>query len=160
MRKVIVNSTPIIALCKAGALNLFKELYGDVTIPQAVYDEVSRKNDAVRKTLLASPWIHRERVRDDSARRMYKAKLHDGEVEVMMLAQEHGPDHLVVIDDNAARRAAEYLGLRLTGTVGVLVRAKELGLIDAVMPIVRKMEANGIYLSDGLKDRVRRLANE
>lgn len=160
MRKVIVNSTPIIALCKAGLLPLLRELYGEVTIPQAVRDEVTRKNDAVRRLLLENPWIHTERVKNDAARRMYKAKLHDGEVEVMMLAQEHGTDHLVIIDDNAARKTAEYLGLRLTGTVGVLIRAKQLGFVDSVMPTVDKMEANGIYLSEGLKRRVRRLAGE
>ena len=88
MRKVIVNSTPIIAPCRAGLLPLLRELYGEVTIPQAVRDEVTRKNDAVR-LLLENPWIHTERVKNDAAKRMYKAKLHDGEVEVMMLAQEH-----------------------------------------------------------------------
>ena len=160
MRKVIVNSTPIIALSKVGLLQLLREMYGEVTIPQAVYDEVTRKNDVAKKEIINSPWIHRERVADNSARRMYMAKLHDGEVEVMMLAQEHGPDHLVVIDDNAARKTAEYLGLRLTGTVGVIIRAKELGLVDSVMSIVRKMESSGIYFSDGLMDRVRRLAGE
>jgi len=160
MRKVIVNSTPIIALCKADLLPLLRELYGEVTIPQAVYDEVTRKNDVVRKLLLESHWIHTERVKNDAARRMYKAKLHDGEVEVMMLAQEHGADHLVIIDDNAARKTAEYLGLRLTGTVGVLIRAKQLGLVNSVTPTIHKMEESEIYLSDRLKERVRRLAGE
>lgn len=160
MRKVIVNSTPIIALCKAGVLQLLHELYGEVTIPRAVFDEVTRKNDVVKKAVLENPWIHIERVRDSSARRMYKTKLHDGEVEVMMLAQEHGPDHLVVIDDNAPCKTAEYLGLRLTGTVGVLIRAKQLGLVDSVMAIVRKMESSGIFLSEELKEMVRRIAEE
>lgn len=42
---------------------------------------------------------------------MYRAKLHDGEVEVMILAQEHEGEHLVVIDDGPARKTAEFLGL-------------------------------------------------
>ena len=46
---------------------------------------------------------------------MYKAKLHDGEVEVMILAQEHDEEHLVIIDDGAARKTAEFLGLNVTG---------------------------------------------
>lgn len=87
MRKVIVNCTPIIAPCRAGLLPLLRELYGEVTIPQAVRDEVTRKNDAVRRLHLENPWIHTERVKNDAARRMYKAKLHDGEVEVMMLGR-------------------------------------------------------------------------
>lgn len=66
----------------------------------------------------------------------------------------------MIIDDNTARKTAEYLGLRLTGTVGVLIRAKQLGFVDSVMPTVDKLEASGIYLSEGLKRRVRRLAGE
>ena len=52
MRKVIVNSTPIIALSKAGRLHLLKELYGQISIPTAVKEEVTRKNDSVKAELL------------------------------------------------------------------------------------------------------------
>ena len=81
---------------------------------------------------------------------MYKAKLHDGEVEVIILAQEIKAD-LVIIDDNAARKTAVYLGLPLTGTIGVLLRAKTEGLISKVMPIVDSMEQNGLYMASSLK---------
>jgi len=91
---------------------------------------------------------------------MYKAKLHDGEVEVMILAQEYEGDHLVIIDDGPARRTADYLGLTLTGTIGVLIKAKEKGLINAVMPFIAKMEKQGIFFSDELKARVKRVAGE
>lgn len=46
MRKVIVNSTPLIALCNANLLFILKELYGNITIPQAVFDEVTAKPDS------------------------------------------------------------------------------------------------------------------
>ena len=160
MRKVIINSTPLIALCKVKKLGLLHDLYGEVTIPDAVFHEVSRKNDRVKKEIEESPWIHIESVTDQSHKRMYKAKLHDGEVEVMILAQEHAGDHLVVIDDYAARKTAEFLGLNLTGTIGVLIKAKQLGLLTEVMPIIRDLELNGIYFSDALKDRCRRIAEE
>lgn len=90
---------------------------------------------------------------------MYKAKLHDGEVEVMILAQEIKAD-LVIIDDNAARKTAVYLGLPLTGTVGVLLRAKAEGLVPKVMPIVDNMEQNGLYYGPQLKEWVRNQAKE
>lgn len=90
---------------------------------------------------------------------MYSAKLHDGEVEVMLLAKEICAD-AVIIDDGAARKTAEFLSLPLTGTLGVMIKAKRLGLIDAVMPIVREMEQNGIYYSAQLKDMIRKLAGE
>ena len=160
MRKVIVNSTPIISLSKAGCLYLLKDLYGQVSIPTAVKEEVTRKNDSVKAELESSDWIHVEPVADSASKSMYKAKLHDGEVEVMILAQEHEGDHLVIIDDGPARRTADYLGLTLTGTIGVLIKAKGKGLINAVMPVIAKMEKQGIYFSDELKARVKRVAGE
>ena len=160
MRKVIINSTPIIALCKVDRLEILHKLYGEVTIPQAVFREVTEKNDVVRQRISSCQWIHVESVKDTSSRKMYKAKLHDGEVEVMILAQECEGEHLVIIDDSAARRTADYLGLTLTGTMGVLIKAKQLGFLDSVMSVVAQMEAHQIYLSDDLKAQVCRLAGE
>lgn len=137
MRKVIVNSTPLIALCKINRLELLKELYGEITIPEAVFLEVTAKNDAVKRKLLESgAWIHVQTISDNSDKRMYKAKLHDGEVEVMILAQEIKAD-LVIIDDNAARKTALYLGLPLTGTIGVLLRARKPALFRKSCPLWR-----------------------
>ena len=160
MRKVVVNSTPLIALCKVNRLELLKDLYGEITIPEAVFQEITAKNDAVKRKVLANgAWIHIQAVSDTSDRRMYKAKLHDGEVEVMILAQEIHAD-LVIIDDNAARKTAVYLGLPLTGTVGVLLRAKERGFIPQVMPVVESMEQNGIFYGPQLKAWVRNQSGE
>ena len=160
MRKIIVNSTPLIALSKAGHLDVLKELYGEITIPEAVFREVADKNDEVKSKVSNSSWIHVEHIQETKSRRMYKAKLHDGEVEVMILAQESEMDHLVIIDDSAARKTAEFLGLTLTGTLGVLVKAKQRDILPAVMPIIRRMEEKGIFFSEGLKERIRRLAGE
>lgn len=66
----------------------------------------------------AGSWICVESIRDDTEKKMYKAKLHAGEVEVMILAQEQKAD-LVIIDDNAAKKTAKYLGLTVTGTLGI-----------------------------------------
>ena len=160
MRKVIVNSTPLIALCKVNQLELLRELYTEITIPEAVFQEVTAKNDSVKRKILENgAWIHVQSVSDTIDRRMYKAKLHDGEVEVMILAQEIKAD-LVIIDDNAARKTAIYLGLPLTGTVGVLLRAKAEGLVPKVMPIVDSMEQNGLYYGSVLKEWVRSQAKE
>lgn len=160
MRKVIVNSTPLIALCKVNQLELLRELYTEITIPEAVFQEVTAKNDSVKRKILENgAWIHVQSVSDTIDRRMYKAKLHDGEVEVMILAQEIKAD-LVITDDNAARKTAIYLSLPLTGTVGVLLRAKAEGLVPKVMPIVDSMEQNGLYYGSVLKEWVRSQAKE
>ena len=54
---------------------------------------------------------------------MFSARLHAGEIEVLTLAQECGAD-LLIIDDNAAKKTAKYLGFTVTGTMGVLLKAK------------------------------------
>jgi len=56
----------------------------------------------------------------------------------MILAQEQGAD-LVIIDDNAAKKTAKYLGLPVTGTLGVLVKAKHLGIVEEVRPLLSEM---------------------
>ena len=160
MRKIIVNSTPLIALAKANKLEILKEMYEHIIIPEAVYREVTEKDDvAAQRIEAAREWIEVRKVDSNLDRRMYRAKLHEGEVEVMLLAQEIGAD-AVVIDDGAARRTAEYLGLPLTGTLGVMIKAKQRGLLEAVMPVVQQMEQNGIFFSKELKEKIRKLSNE
>ena len=101
MRKVIVNSTPIIGLANIGKLDLLRLVYQKITIPQAVFDELI--SPSVRQQVLKNrDWIQVEHIQDASQKQMYRAKLHAGEVEVMILAQEKKAD-LVLLDDNAAR---------------------------------------------------------
>ena len=77
MRRVIVNSTPLIALCNAGLLKLLKEIYGTITIPRAVFDEVTAKQDSACTQIKDNlDWITVEEIKDIADRKMYKAKLH------------------------------------------------------------------------------------
>ena len=82
MRKVIVNSTPLIALCHVNLLPVLKQLYGEITIPKAVYDEISVKEDSVCKKAVdkSLDWIHVQQIQNNMAKTMFKSQLHDGEV--------------------------------------------------------------------------------
>lgn len=86
MRKVIVNTTPLIALCHVGQLELLKKIYGEIMIPQAVYRELSEKKESICKEQVdnALNWIHVEKIENQMAKSMFKTQLHDGEVEVMI----------------------------------------------------------------------------
>ena len=79
----------------------------------------------------------------------YKTQLHDGEVEVMILAKEKKAD-LIIVDDNNAKKHAKYLGLPVTGTIGVLIKAKNLGIVSALKPLLERMLENHIYMSSAL----------
>ncbi len=160
MRKVIVNSTPLIVLCGIRRLDILRELYEEIFIPSAVFREVTVKNDsACVQIRSAGAWIRVEEIKDHSEKKMYKAKLHDGEVEVMILAQEQKAD-LVILDDNAAKKTAKYLGLPVTGTLGVLVKAKRLGIIEEVRPLLSDMRENGFYISSTIERIVLEQAGE
>lgn len=149
MRRVIVNSTPLIVLSHIGKLDLLRQLYGEIVIPQAVYDEVTQKKDIARTALESSmSWIKVISIKDTDKYTMYKAKLHAGEVETMILAQEEPKADLVIIDDNTAKKTAKFLGLSVTGTIGILLKSKRSGYIDAVAPLFEKMRANGFYVSE------------
>lgn len=151
MRKVIVNTTPLIALCHVGMLGILKDIYGEILIPQAVYQELSKKKESIfKKQVDASlDWIHVERIENQMAKSMFKTQLHDGEVEVMILAKEKNAD-IVIIDDANAKKHAKYLKLPVTGTLGVLIKAKQEGYISELKPIIQEMISKNIYISENL----------
>ena len=156
MRKVILNSTPIIALRAIGHMDILRRLYGTVIIPAAVLREVTAKDS---HALDEYPWIIMKTIRNVAARDVFTTALHDGEVEVMLLAKEVGAD-LIVMDDNLARRHAKYLGLRVTGTIGVLLRAKREGIVDMIEPILDCLIANSFFISGSVRHEILRLAGE
>lgn len=161
MRKVIVNTTPLIALCHVGQLNLLKKMYGEIMIPHAVYRELSEKQESVcKKQVDASlDWIHVEEIENQMAKSMFKTQLHDGEVEVMILAKERDAD-IVIIDDANAKKHAKYLKLPVTGTLGVLIKAKKQGYISELKPIIQEMVNKNIYISEKLMQLCLEMVNE
>lgn len=161
MRRVIVNSTPLIVLCNVGKLDILRQLYTEISIPEAVFRAVTEKEDSACQLVKASlDWIHVEKIEDYAEKKMYRAKLHDGEVEVMILAQEKRNADLVIIDDNAAKKTAKYLGLSVTGTLGVLLKAKKKGIITEICPALDEMKRNGFYISESLEKLILEQAEE
>lgn len=151
MRKVVVNTTPLIALSHVDQLDVLKRLYGEIIIPEAVYRELSIKTESICKKAVDNSleWIRIKSIHNEMAKAMYKTQLHDGEVEVMILSKEIAAD-VVIIDDANAKKHAKYLGLPVTGTLGVLTKAKREGYINELKPIFSQMVEKGIYISQSL----------
>lgn len=151
MRRVVVNTTPLIALSHVGQLDILKKLYGEIIIPQAVYKELSVKEESICKKMVNSSldWIRIDNIQNQMAKSMYKTQLHEGEVEVMILSKEIQAD-VVIIDDANAKKHAKYLELLVTGTLGILIKAKQKGYVDELKPILHQMVQNGIYISQKL----------
>ena len=161
MPRIIVNSTPLIVLSNINHLDILQKLYSDIYIPQAVYDEVTAKNDSACQQIKNNLyWIHICNIQDQTKKRMYQAKLHDGEVEVMILAQENQNNDTVIIDDNAAKKTAKFLGLNVTGTLGVILKAKKNNIISNVSSIMNQLIQNGFYITQDVYNFVKTEAGE
>ena len=159
-RLVVVNTTPIIALVLANQLPLLRRLYTAVTIPPAVQAEIRTGGPSgigVRE-LEAADWI-RVVPLQDPRRADLLTDLDRGEAEVLALAQEIYAG-LVIVDERLARRHAKRLGLPLTGTLGLLLRAKQAQLISEVKPLIIAMRTGGIWLSDALVEEALTIARE
>jgi len=159
-RLVVVNTTPIIALSLIGKLDLLRALYGQVVAPPSVEAEVlAGGRDGIGSSELQEASWFRIAALQDPRRAALLADLDRGEAEVLALALELNAD-LVILDERLARQHAKRLGLRLTGTLGVLLKAKQLGLVDAIAPLVDELRIGGIRLSDAVIAIVLELAGE
>ena len=157
MRRVIANTTPLIALANIDRLELLHELYGTIIVPQAVVDEII--SEPAKQRVRSATWIKVEAIQDTSQKDIFRARLHAGEVEVMILAREQNAD-LVIMDDNAAKKTAKFLGLNVTGTLGILLKAKKEGYLEMVEPIMNELIIDGLFISDTVKGYVLKEAGE
>jgi len=156
---VVLNNTPLVALWAIGRLDLLRGLFGEVLIPRAVEAEFLAIDRSLRARALAeAPWV-RSVTLANPRRALAYGGLDRGEAEVLALAEESDA-RLVVIDERKARRYAERLDLPLTGTLGVLLAAKEAGLIESVALWTDKIREAGLYLRADLVARVLELAGE
>src|SRR5262245_55211364 len=143
MPDVISNTTPFQYLQQIGCLDFLSQLYQQVIVPQAVVDELRQgelKGIDV-PALNALAWVRVEVVAPVDLQRVAQS-LDSGERETIALALGK-TDPLLILDDAAARTYANALGLRFTGALGVLVKAKQSGLITAVRPCLDQLNKAG-----------------
>ncbi len=158
---VVSNSGPLITLATIGKLSLLEALFGELCVPQAVYDEVVAQGSGEPGSaeISAASWIRVHQVQDDLAVHLLQESLGAGESEALVLAQELHAKY-VLIDDALARRKAEHIGLRLTGTLGLFLMAKKAGLISAVKSILDELRQTDFRMSDRVYQDVLSKAGE
>jgi len=156
----IVNTSPIFYLHRLGLLDILNKLYGNITIPEAVKNELEKGhlNGEDVPQLENYPWIEILRVNMPEYLNLI-VDLGPGESEVLAIATNH-PLALVILDDRLGRRIAETLGFRLTGTAGVLLRAKEKGIIPTLEPVIEKLLGLDFRLKPDLVKTILELARE
>lgn len=136
----VCNSSCLIVLDAIGRLDLLQQLLGTITIPAAVVIE------------FGSPlpgWISVEPVRNSATVKSLELQLGPGESEAIALAGELSADR-IILDDKKARRIARQLNLPVTGTVALLIQAKQRGLIDNLSEVLNELTSVGFFLSDSL----------
>ena len=156
---VVANNTPLAALWAIGRLDLLQDLFGKILIPQEVANEFLAVDQFARKKDLdTAPWIQVDQVRD-RRRVVAYANLDLGEAEVLALGEEKCA-RLLVLDEVKGRRFARRMGVPIIGTLGVVLLAKEEGLLESVAPVIEQLQDAGFYLAPDLVSRALELADE
>jgi len=131
-----------------------------VVVPRTVSEEIRRRGpqDPTAQILKTTTWL-REVDPVQPSSRVLTWRLGPGETSVLSWALAY-PGSIAIVDDLAARRCAEVLGIPLLGTLGVVLKAKRKGLLPAARPAVEKLLAAGMYLSPKILDRALALVGE
>jgi hypothetical protein len=161
---VASNTSPISNLAVIGRLSLLRSQFREIWIPGAVQSELHQLSDpAALKEIqqaLQAGWIKPQALREDHVARLLAAALDPGEAEAIALALEL-PADLILLDERDGRSAAERVGLRVTGVLGVLLRAKDDGQIQLIKPEIVALRAQArFFLSARLQEKVLALAGE
>ena len=128
-------------------------------IPQEGFNEIEAgKHKKYYLNFLTFEWIKIEQIQDRKSI-AYFLDLDKGEAEAIVLATESEAD-LILLDESPGRFHAKHAGLRVTGTIGILVKAKKQGLISELKPLILELKDNGVWLSESLIERILELANE
>ncbi len=154
MQTVISNSSPIIHLAKIGRLDLLKQFFGTITVPQMVWKECTSPGASRPEieSILSADWIKVVKIND----RIVTLLRHDidhGEAEAIALSLERKAS-LILLDDSEAREKARLYHLPITGTVGLLLRAYREGLLNSLTDTLDELEASGFRLGTKLKERL------
>ena len=160
MPNVICNTSPLQYLHQADVLELLPTLVGQVYVPEAVVTELEegRRRNVRLPNLEELSWLTVRPVRDRTLLPMV-THLGDGEKEVLALGLET-QDALLLLDDRDARRYARSLELDISGTLGILLWAKERGILDAVQPVLDRLQALRFRLNARTRQMVLKHAGE
>lgn len=153
---VISDTSPISNLIQIGMLDLLRQLFGKIVIPTTVDLEV-RKLESFSIEISAytsADWIEIVSPKATAKVQMFMTTLDKGESEAIVIALEQNADYLL-IDERRGTKAAISEGLHTVGLVGVLIKAKELGVLSAIKPVLSNLEDTaGFWIGEKLKNKV------
>jgi predicted nucleic acid-binding protein len=155
---LIADSSALIALAHCDCLEILEKLFGEIKVPEAVYKEViyesKPESEKLKKFLFQK--VEKINIQDYL---ILEGLLGSGEMEAMALYKKLNADWLL-IDDEKARKAARFNKIKVIGSLGVLLLAKEKNLIQKIRPYVDQIQDSNIYYSEKILQEVFILANE
>lgn len=153
MLKVVSNTTPIISLLKLNKLHILRDVYKEIFIPAAVYQEIENGKDKEFYCDLSTvEWVNIASITNKQATK-YFLDLDQGEAEAIVLASELNAD-LIILDEKIGRFHAKNAELNLTGTIGVLIKAKKLGLIHEIGPLLHELTSKNVWIDPKLITKI------
>jgi predicted nucleic acid-binding protein len=145
---VIADTSCLILLEKIGELDLLRLIFGRVTIT----NEIAREFGSDLADWFTVRWVKNANLQHDF-------DLDPGETSAIALALELD-SVLVILDDYKARKVAQRMGLEISGTLGVVLKAKRLNIIDSVRPLLEKIQLTNFRYSQKVFDQILSLAGE
>jgi predicted nucleic acid-binding protein len=151
MPKIIISDTStLIIFQKIDEFDLLKKAYGNlITTPEVVEEYGDVLPD----------WIEIKEVGDQKYQDFLETQVDYGEASAIALASEFD-DVLLLLDDLKARKLARQLNFKITGTLGIIQKAKQLSLIDRVKPLIDKLLLTDFRISDNIIEEVLRINKE
>ena len=154
--QVVINASPLILLCNSDFAALLPQMFTDIVVPEAVWQEIvaSPHQDRAARLLPELHWL--QKVAVTNAEPIVRWDLGAGETAVLSFALQQRA-YTPILDDLAAKKCAKSCGIQPIGTGAILILAKERGLIGSVAQALCKLRNAGLWISDAmfrlLKDR-------
>jgi uncharacterized protein len=159
MLKVVSNTTPLISLLKLDRLEILRKIYSEICIPSAVYNEIEAgKDKPFYRDLSKIDWIKIIEIKNQNALK-YFLDLDSGEAEAIVLATEINAD-LLIMDEKLGRFHAKHADLKVTGIIGVLIKAKQQGIITEIKPLLSELIEKNVWIGDKLMNEILTQAGE
>lgn len=147
---IISDTSCIILLNKIGELELLHSLYSNIVTTNEAAREYGEP---------LPPWVEIKSAANFHYQQILELQIDKGEASAIALAIEM-PESVLILDDYKARKIAENLGIEITGTIGVIVKAKIKGIIPSVIPILQKIKTTNFRLSEEIIQRAKIEAGE
>ncbi|MDJ0580919.1 DUF3368 domain-containing protein [Crocosphaera sp.] len=153
---ILSNTSPLNNLAAIDQLHLLKELYSSIIIPSEVYQELMAVETPIHVSnqIKKAQWIKVEQVISLTTIKLLEQQLDRGEAEAIALALQLKAD-LLVIDEKKGRTVTNGFNIPFTGILGILIQAKQKGLISEVKPLLDNLKTKaGFWIKPNLYQNI------